>query len=305
MKNILKSAVLFLMLAMVFNMYAFAADIYTVSEKTVLQNFDEVDDAVANMFGGSTAWGEHWVDTAITETAGLSGAKALLIACSEYGADRTLAGFQSNSIGITEAVNDWTGGKALMFRVKNLSDSSMNILAAIDVFSSGAAGRVRTVPKGTQKLLDLDFVEAETVYAEALSKDTATYSEGTNAYVVLPAGFDGYYIWTIGEYSILETPYEGIYEDGFTADFSQVVDFVMLFQNCSGKSLIIDEFKLVDFTKTAVAETAAETAAAETASEPAAADTAAAATGDAIFSLAVFIIAAGAAAVFLKKNKAV
>ncbi len=298
MKNILKTAVLFLLFAMVFGLYAFAADVYTVTEKAVLQNFDEVDDAVANMFGGSTAWGDHWVDTAITETAGLSGDKALLLACSEYGPDRTLAGFQSNSIGITEAVNDWTAGKALMFRVKNLSDSDMNILAAIDVFSEGAAGRVRTVPNGTQKLLGLDMTEAETVYTEALSKDTTTYSEGTNAYVVLPAGFDGYYIWTIGEYSILETPYEGIWEDDFTADYSQVVDFVMLMQNCSGKSLVIDEFKLVDFTKAAAPEetAAAETDAAETAAETGAAAPAAA-TGDIGLPILVLLSLTGAFAV--------
>jgi hypothetical protein len=298
MKKISKVILIVFALVMVFNISVLAAEKYTVSEKTVLENFDELDDATVNMFGGSSAWGAHWVDTAISETDGLSGSKALLLKFAEYADGMTLGGLQSNSIGITGSVNDWTKGKALLFRVKNLSDTGINMLASVDV-SDGAGGRVRTMPKGTQKLLDLNLVETGTVYADALANDGKTYADGSKSYVVVPAGFDGYYIWNIGDYSILDTKFEGIYADNFSPDYSQVVDFVMLFQDCSGKSLVIDEFKLVDYTASAIAETES---AAETANEEASPAVPAAATADTIIlSAAVVMFAAAIAVAALKK----
>ena len=201
-----------------------------------------------NMHGGSTAWGAHWIETTITKTEGLEGKTALKL---EFGEspEGTVGGFQSNSIGITQELNDWTSGSALLYRVKNISVSSINIATTIDVNDDNPEGRSRLWQDGTQIMLDTSYAPVDTVYAEALSKDNVTTTEGRKLYVTIPAGFDGYLLWDLSEFTTdVEQHYESILTDGLPDNcLKEVKDFVLLIQDCQKKSLIIDDFRLVDY----------------------------------------------------------
>jgi len=225
----------------------FAASTYEITDKQILNNF-ETGDPLENMHGGSTAWGAHWIETIITKTEGLEGKTALKLDFNES-PEGTIGGFQSNSIGITQELNDWTSGAALLYRVKNISDSSINVATTIDVNDDNPEGRSRLWQDGTQIMLNTSFAPVDTVYAEALSKDNVTKTEGRKLYVTIPAGFDGYLLWDLSNFTTdVEQHYESILTNGLPDNcLKEVKDFVLLIQDCQKKSLIIDDFRLVDY----------------------------------------------------------
>lgn len=299
----MKKAIILLLtvaLILMLPLNALAVTKYNITDKLLLSNF-ETGDPLENMAGGSTAWGGHWIDTTITSVAGLEGKTALQLAfgSSDTG---TIGGFQSNSIGIFDVENDWSVGKALLYRIKNTSTTSLNVATTIDVVHESS--RARVWQNGTQILLDTNYNPVTTVYADALANDGVTKA-GMQVYVTIPAGFDGYLLWDLSKATAdVPQPYEAIPFEG-TVDLSmkKVLDFVLLFQDCMNKACIIDDFRLVDYTVEEIADVVPEEPAVpEAVADPDTKPAPAPKTGD--FGLVSLIgLSLAAAVVFTKTRK--
>lgn len=231
----------------------FAASTYEITDRKTLQNFED-GDPVENNMGGNTGWGGHWIETELSATDGLEGSAALKM---DFGGEGTIGGVHADNIGTTEELNDWTPGMALLYRVKNPSSSSLNVGTTIDVNDENSAGRARVWQDGVQILLDTSYNPVETVYADALANDGET-TAGRKLYVTIPAGFEGYLLWDLSKYvsDEVEQPFESIVPDTTVNPNwrSEVKHIVILVQDCHNKSLIVDDFRLVDYELVEIAE---------------------------------------------------
>ena len=226
---------------------ALAASTYVITDKKTLQNF-ETGDPVEENFGGNTGWGGHWIETELSSTAGLEGSVALKM---DFGVsdEGTIGGIHADNIGTNDELNDWTPGKALLYRIKNLSSSSFNISSTIDVNDENGAGRARMWPENAQILLDLSYNPVETVPADALARDGETWA-GRMVYVVIPANFDGYILCDLSKYvDDVEQMFEAIPPESTVGPNwrAEVKHLVILTQDCMGQSIIVDDFRLVDY----------------------------------------------------------
>ncbi|MCL2517245.1 MAG: hypothetical protein FWF15_01655 [Oscillospiraceae bacterium] len=225
----------------------FAAATYEITDRKVLNNF-ETGDPVYENYGGTTDWGAHWIPTTLSATDGLEGKVALKL---EFGTTDvgTIGGVHADNIGTLNETDDWTPGSAMLFRIKNLSNKSVNLSSTIDVLDTNSPGRARLWPEGTQLLLDLNYNPVETKYAPALERDGVT-TENRDLYVVIPAGFDGYVLCDLSKYvEDVPQPFESIIaESTVRSDWRSVVKhLVLLFQDCMGTSVVVDDFRLVDY----------------------------------------------------------
>ncbi|MCL1794348.1 MAG: hypothetical protein FWG34_10810 [Oscillospiraceae bacterium] len=299
-----------LCLCLLFCVNALAASTFVITDKKTLQNFENGDPTEEN-FGGNTGWGGHWIETELSSTAGLEGNTALKMDFGESD-EGTIGGVHADNIGTSEELNDWTPGMALLYRIKNPSSSSLNISSTIDVLDENGAGRARMWPENAQTLLDLSYNPLETVAADALSRDGVTWA-GRMVYVTIPAGFDGYILCDLSKYvDDVEQQFESIEPDSRVGQGwrAEVKHLVLLTQDCMGKSLIVDDFRLVDYELVEIAEAAPEPEpepepAPATETPPAAAEPAAPSPSTGDFGMIAFIgmMIAAATCVFCKKAK--
>jgi len=225
----------------------FAASTYEITTQKILNDF-ESGDPVNENYGGTTDWGAHWIPTTLSATDGLEGKVALKL---EFGTTDvgTIGGVHADNIGTLNETDDWTPGSAMLFRIKNLSNKSINLSSTIDVLDTNSPGRARLWPEGTQLLLDLAYNPVETKYAPALERDGVT-KLARDLYVVIPAGFDGYVLCDLSKYvEDVPQPFESIIADSTVrADWRSVVKhLVLLVQDCMGASIVVDDFRLVDY----------------------------------------------------------
>lgn len=249
-----------LCLCLILCLDALAASTYEITDKKTLQNFESGDPLEEN-YGGNTGWGGHWIETELSATAGLEGKVALKMDFGESD-EGTIGGIHADNIGTKDELDDWTPGTALLYRVKNPSSSSLTISSTIDVNDENSAGRARMWPENAQILLDLSYNPAETVPADALARDGETWA-GRMVYTVIPAGFDGYILCDLSKYvDDVDQMFESIPPDSAVAPGwrAEVKHLVLLTQDCMGKSLIVDDFRLVDYKLVEIAEPEPETA---------------------------------------------
>jgi len=286
-----------------------AASTYVITDKKTLQNFETGDPTEEN-YGGNTGWGSHWIDTELSAAPGLEGNVALQLKFSSD--DGTIGGVHADNIGTSEEQDDWSAGKALLYRVKNLSNSSLNISTTIDVLdhSKGGDPRYRVWPEGSaQVLLDLSYNPADTVYADALASDGETKA-GRDLYVVIPANFDGYILCDFSKYvDDVEQRFESImYEEANPNWQAEVRHLVLLTQDCHGKTLVVDDFRLVDYELVEIAEPEeqpeAQGGGGDAPEQPVVPATPSAPkTGDAGIAILLLLCAAGGAAAIILKNR--
>ena len=251
MKKIM-AILLIMTLAVTMTIPVVAADkIYEITDKKILQNF-ETGDPLAGQLLGSSEWGGHWIDATHSVVAGLEGnvAYRLDFGTSEGG---TLSGLASDNIGANDPENDWSMGQGLLYRIKNLSDSAIHVAGAVDVLDHGKEyggnSRYRSWPANdAQVLLDLDYKPAPTTYAKALAWDGETWSD-LDMYVIVPAGFDGYILSDFSKFvEDIDEPFEVVPMVRSNPNWlEEVRQWIFLVQECQGKSIILDDFRIVNF----------------------------------------------------------